>query len=709
MQNIINTLRILSLDMVELANSGHPGMPMGMADVVTVLYQNFINFNPKDPKWLLRDRFVLSAGHGSALLYSLLFLTGYVEWDIGDLKQFRQLNSKTPGHPEYNIDLGIETTTGPLGQGVANAVGMAIASKIFASQYKNKENNVDNNIDTKDLCYKVFVVVGDGCLMEGIAQEAMSLAGNLGLDNLVVLFDDNGISIDGNTNFVAADNHINRFKASGWNAYSIDGHNHEEINSILKKATDVQNTKPFFIACKTQIAYGSPNKANTAAAHGAPLGKAEVELVRQKLLWKHDPFIIPEDYLNIWRNMYLRCQKKYSNNEFDNEFDNEQRKYIEKIAVDMMDNFIMIDKPEATRQSSNRCIKAIYQSIFQNISKKHSPLFVGGSADLSTSNCAFVYQFQKDINCVNVDEMTIYSKIDEIIDNKNNPLGIDFSGNYIHYGVREHAMIGIVNGLYLSGFILPYAATFLTFTDYCRPAIRLASIMKLPIIIIATHDSIGVGEDGPTHQPIEHLANLRNIPNLNVFRPADSIETLYCWQLAIKSKYTPSVIALSRQPLTQINIALNDKILNGAYIIYENWNDVENNNSNTGILSDIAIYSTGSEVEIAINAAKKLWNEKKLNIRVISVPCLDIFRSQNNEYKYNILHCAKHRIVIESGISNSWGEFLDYDKYGNVQNFIGMGEYGASGKYQDLYEYFHITTDDIIELIIKILYTARNI
>ena len=644
--DLANCIRFLSIDAVQKANSGHPGMPMGMADVATVLFKNFLRFNPKNPDWLNRDRFVLSAGHGSMLLYSLLYLTGYKSISINNIKKFRQLNSICAGHPEYHPKTGIETTTGPLGQGISNAVGFAIAEEIL----KNKLG--------KDLInHKTYVLAGDGCLMEGISHEAMSLAGHLKLKNLVMLFDNNSISIDGPTNLAVSDNFKKRFEGYGWDYISINGHNEKEIFKALKKVQKAK--KPTVISCKTKIGYGSPNKSGKASSHGSPLGVDEIKLVRKALNWKTKPFDIPNKILNEWRKIGQRgevLEKKWNKalKRKKIKFNQTVKNNFTTVLKKEKENAIKEPKSLATRKCSEMTLSAL-------IKQKNN--LIGGSADLAGSN-------------------NTKTKNHKIIKPG------DFTGDYIHYGVREHAMSGVMNGIALHSNLIPYGGTFLIFSDYCKPSIRLSALMKKRVIYVMTHDSIGLGEDGPTHQPIEQLSGLRAIPNLNVFRPADRIETIECWEHALKSSKTPSVLSLTRQNLNPVRKTYPNKNLCslGAYEVLR-----------TNKKINLTILASGSEVNLALEVSHKLAKDK-IYSKVISMPCMELFELQSKSYKNKILEETKFKISIEAGSSDCWKKYV-----GDNGIAFGIDEFGKSAPYKDIYKYFGLESTNIKNITKKLL------
>ena len=650
LKDLSNAIRFLSIDAVQKANSGHPGMPMGMADVATVLFKYYLRFNPKNPKWINRDRFVLSAGHGSMLLYSLLYLTGYKKIKIEDIKNFRQVNSICAGHPEYEDNSGIETTTGPLGQGLGNSVGMAIAQEIFKKRFGS---DLINN--------KTYVIASDGDLMEGISHEAMSLAGHLNLKNLIVFFDNNKISIDGPTSLSVSDNYKKRFEGYGWSFQEINGHNYKQILKAIEKAN--KSKKPTIISCKTIIGFGSPNKSGKASSHGAPLGEDEINLVRKKLGWKSKPFEIPDNILNAWREIGLKgdeLEKKWKTilekksakikNEFERLIKGDLSLNFDKVIGDEKLKFFQTRPKMATRQCSSSVISAITDVL---------PELVGGSADLSGSN-----------NTKTENSIVINAK--------------NFSGNYIHYGVREHAMGAAMNGIALYGGLIPFGGTFLIFSDYLKPSLRLSAIMNLRVIYIFSHDSIGLGEDGPTHQPIEHLESLRSVPNLNVFRPADINETIECWEIALKSKTNPSAIALSRQKLPYVSEHKSgeNRCSRGAYILKGDMNKAK-----------VSLIASGSEVEIALEAYEKLNNEN-IDTKVISVPCYDIFNKQKEDYKKEILGENTFKISIEASTESGWKKVVGKDGV-----TLGMSTYGKSGPYKEVYKLFNLTSDEVVKIV----------
>jgi transketolase len=644
-----NAIRFLSMDAVQKANSGHPGLPMGAADIATVLFTEHMKFDPKDPHWPDRDRFVLSAGHGSMLLYSALYLLGYEDIDIKQIKNFRQLGSKTAGHPEYGHAAGIETTTGPLGQGIANAVGMAIAERKLAVEFGDAIVN-----------HHTYCLVGDGCLMEGISQEAITLAGHLKLAKLIVLWDDNNITIDGELSLSDSTDQIARFKASGWNTLRIDGHKASEISDAIDKAK--ASDRPTLIACKTTIGFGSPNKAGTSKVHGSPLGDDEIAATRKALGWKCAPFKVDADILDLWRIAGLQSGQKRK--EWEKAFkalDAESRGQFERRmrgelpagfddAILALKRKLADEKPKmATRKSSETVLETINGIV---------PETLGGSADLTGSN-----------NTKTSQTKTITPD--------------DFSGRFIHYGIREHAMAAAMNGIALHGGLIPYSGGFLIFSDYCRPAIRLAALMGIRVIHVLTHDSIGLGEDGPTHQPVEHLASLRAMPNLLVLRPADTMETAECWQIALESQKTPSAIALTRQnlPALRAEFEKDNLCARGAYTIA----DADD--------AAVTIFASGSEVEIALQAKSQL-GEKSIVARVVSVPCFELFEAQSADYRKQVIGEAPVRIAIEAGVKQGWERFIGEDGI-----FIGMSTFGASAPAEDLYKHFGITADAVVKAV----------
>jgi transketolase len=639
-----NAIRFLSMDAVEKANSGHPGLPMGAADIATVLFTRFLTFDPAHPNWPDRDRFILSAGHGSMLLYSLLYLTGYEDITIDEIKNFRQLGSKTAGHPEFGHAAGIETTTGPLGQGLANSVGFALAERILNASFG------DELVD-----HWTYVLAGDGCLMEGISQEAIALAGHLKLGKLVVFWDNNNISIDGPVSLSDSTDQLQRFGASGWHTIACDGHDPEAIAQAIEAAK--ADPRPSLIACKTTIGFGSPAKAGTNKAHGSPLGKDEIEATRKALGWTAPAFEVPSDILDAWRLAGLRStkdrkawEKRLASAEAEKraEFERRMRGDLPggfEPAMAAYKQKLAADKPKvATRKSSEMALEIINGVV---------PETIGGSADLTGSNNTKTSQTK--------------------------PLSAsDYSGRYIYYGIREHGMAAAMNGLALHGGVIPYSGTFLVFSDYARPAMRLASLMHQRVVFVMTHDSIGLGEDGPTHQPVEHLAALRAIPNHLVFRPADAMETAECWEVALDSRTAPSTIALTRQnlPLVRKEFSEENLCAKGAYELATASDEAA-----------VTIFATGSEVEIALAARDKLQAHGHPT-RVVSVPCFELFEQQSAAYREAIIGKSKIKIAIEAGIRQGWDRFIGLDGI-----FIGMTGFGASGPIEKLYEHFGITAD----------------
>lgn len=640
-----NAIRFLAVDAVERAKSGHPGMPMGMADVATVLFSRFLKFDPADPAWPDRDRFVLSAGHGSMLLYALLHLTGYEAVTTDQLKAFRQWGSKTPGHPEYGHTPGVETTTGPLGQGIATAVGMALAERLMNARFG------DDYVD-----HTTYVIAGDGCLMEGLSHEAISLAGHLGLDRLIVLFDDNEISIDGATSLSCSDDQLARFKASGWAASRIDGHDPQAIAAAIEQAR--RSDRPSLIACRTVIGFGAPNRQGSEKAHGAPLGAEEIEKTRAGLEWPYQPFQVPDHILKQWREIGSRGnaarrswieRTRKSNPAERSPFHDALNRNLPygyaEAMTEIRDRFAA-DKPNiATRQASQLVIDAIAEAL---------PNLLGGSADLTHSNLTRA----KSHRPVNASA---------------------FDGHYVHYGVREHAMASAMNGIALHGGLIPYGGTFLTFADYSRPAIRLAALMGIRVIHVMTHDSIGLGEDGPTHQPVEHLASLRAIPNLLVFRPGDAVETAEAWDCALRAQTSPSILCMSRQAMPTFREAggVVNLVALGAYVVVEPEGG-----------RDVTLIATGSEVSIALAAAKLLASES-VRAAVVSAPCFDLFRQQSRDYRAEVLGNVP-RIGVEAAVEGDWAHWL-----GDSGEFVGMTGFGASAPADVLYREFGITAEAV--------------
>ncbi|HEY1361372.1 MAG TPA: transketolase [Xanthobacteraceae bacterium] len=644
-----NAIRVLAMDAVEQAKSGHPGLPMGAADVATVLFSRFLKFDPANPAWPDRDRFVLSAGHGSMLIYALLHLLGYERMTLEEIKRFRQLGSITPGHPENFLTPGVETTTGPLGQGLANAVGMAIAERHLAAVLGS--DLVDHH---------TYVLASDGDLMEGISQEAIALAGHLRLGKLIVLFDDNGISIDGPLSLTDSVDQVKRFEAAGWAAARIDGHDPEAIAAAIETARG--SDRPSLIACRTTIGFGAPTKAGTEKSHGSPLGADEIKGARARLGWPEDAFVIPSDIRELWRaagragaaahrswNERLAAMPEARRAEL-------ERRIRGTLPIDRLDETVLAVKQKlaaapkeiATRAASENALEAITPAV---------PEMIGGSADLTGSN-------------------------------NTKPKGLkvlsaaDYSGRFIHYGVREHGMAAAMTGMALHGGIIPYAGTFLVFSDYCRPAIRLAALMGARVIHVMTHDSIGLGEDGPTHQPVEHLAALRAIPNLMLFRPCDAVETVECWQLALLNTGGPSVLALTRQNVPQLRLGLQpeNRCAAGAYEIVAAEKAAE-----------VSLFATGSEVSIAV-ATHKLLAGRGVSARVVSVPCFELFRALAPAERQKIVGAARIRIAVEAAVRQGWDEIV-----GPNGIFIGMSTFGASAPYRDLYRHFGIIPERIAE------------
>ena len=644
-QRMADAIRFLAMDGVQAANSGHPGMPMGMADAAVALFADHIHIDPTCPTWPDRDRFILSAGHGSMLHYALNHLLGYKDMDAGQLKQFRQLGARTAGHPEYGHADGIETTTGPLGQGITTAVGMALAERRLASQFGRAL--VD---------HFTYVIAGDGCLMEGISHEAIDMAGHLKLGRLIVLWDDNDISIDGNTDIATSTNQLARFKAAGWQVTRVDGHDSDAVSAAIDVAK--KSRKPSLIACKTVIGFGAPTLAGSHKTHGAPLGDDEIQATRTALGWDHPPFEIPSDIRSLWQEIATRgldmrthWQARLDSSVKKSRFERAMSGELPKALATRMRRYKKQLKAElpkvASRQASQMALEVINAAV---------PTMVGGSADLTGSN------------------LTKTSQMRSITPG-------NYRGNYVHYGIREHAMGAVMNGMALHGGMIPYGGTFLVFSDFMRGSMRLSALMKQRVIYVLTHDSIGLGEDGPTHQPIEHLAMLRATPNMNVYRPCDAVETAEAWEIALESSETPSVMALSRQGLPTVRTERTNENLTqkGGYIL-----------RNIRGARDITVMATGSEVAIALDAADVL-KDQGYNVAVVSMPCWELFDHQSDQYRQSVLGSAP-RIAIEALIGFGW------DRYLRTQDvFIGMHDFGASGPAPELYQHFGITKERICE------------
>lgn len=644
-----NAVRALSMDAVQKANSGHPGMPMGMADVATILFAKYLKFSPKNPTWADRDRFILSAGHGSMLLYSLLYLTGYEKVTLEEIKNFRQLGALTAGHPEAEAEAGIELTTGPLGQGISSAVGFALGEAIMNARFS------DDLVD-----HYTYVIASDGDLMEGISHEACSLAGHLGLGKLIVLYDDNGITIDGPTSLSYTDDNVARFESYGWDVQTINGHDYAEIDQAIIKAQKTDT--PSLICCKTVIGFGSPEKQGKSSSHGAPLGEAEIQATKENLGWAYEAFEIPEDILDLWRTAGERSQvefSRWSDRLNDNRYKDEFIKVLSGDVTEQIEapiqqtkQFFATEKPDiATRKTSGKTLEGLVKAL---------PFMIGGSADLTGS---------------------VNTKVD-------GPLTItkeDYSGQYINYGVREHGMAAIKNGLALHGGFIPYSGTFLTFSDYCRPSMRLSALMKQRVIYVMTHDSIGLGEDGPTHQAVEHVSALRAIPNMYVYRPCDGVETAECWQAALNKQDAPATVVLTRQDLQTCRTEHVEENLSakGAYILRE-----------ASAEPKAVLMASGSEVEIIVQAAEEL-ESAGIPTRVVSVPCMDLFVDQDDAYQQSVLGSNDTpRVAVEAGIQQSWDRWI-----GLNGTFIGMSTFGESAPYKELYEHFGITKEAVVKAV----------
>ena len=662
-QQCVNTIRTLSMDAVQKANSGHPGMPMGMADAAYVIWTEFLRHNPKNPDWADRDRFILSAGHGSMLLYSMLHLTGY-NLPLEELKNFRQWMSKTPGHPEYGMTPGVETTTGPLGQGFANGVGMAVAESFLAAKF--------NNSNRKLIDHYVYAIVSDGDLMEGISQEAASLAGHLKLGKLIYLYDDNNITIDGSTDLSFTEDRLKRFDANGWHIQQVDGHDRDAIRRAIREAK-ANTDKPSIISCKTKIGYGSPNKQGSETSHGAPLGEEEIRLTKQSYDFPSlEPFHIPDAVKDHFNGAVEKGEKLEQEwNRLVDEFKTDDpgqaesfQAFMDDTAVnwdDVLPQFPADAKGMATRKASGETLKKLSAVI---------PNLFGGSADLSPSNNTQI-------------DSQPYSASNR-------------TGRYVHYGVREHAMISMMNGINMHKGLKPYGGTFLIFSDYCRPAIRLAALSKIPTMLVFTHDSVGLGEDGPTHQPIEQLASLRLIPNTFVLRPADANETAVCWKIAMTRNDGPAIMALTRQNVPTIDrskAASAQGAEKGAYVLEDS----------TKSTPDAILIGTGSEVSVALEARESLLNQG-IDVRVVSMPCQELFRKQSNEYKNSVLPAhITARVSIEAGVTQGWQEWVGME--GRV---VGIDHFGASAPYQTIFREFGITPERVVNEVAELLDAVRT-
>lgn len=646
MKKMANAIRFLALDAIKKANSGHSGMPMGMADIATVLYSKFLKFDAANPAWPDRDRLVVSNGHGSMILYALAYLNGYKAMTLDEIKNFRQLHSKTPGHPEVDVSIGVETTTGPLGQGISNAVGFAVAERVLNARFGDDFIN-----------HYTYVFAGDGCLMEGVSHEASSLAGHLGLGKLIVFFDDNNITIDGPTSITSSENISKRYESYGWHVQSIDGHDTAAIEAAIIAAQ--KSDAPSIICCKTKIGFGAPTQEGKSSAHGAITNDDEIAGTRKNLDWPYEPFVVPDDVLKLWRGVGQSCADEYKTwekrltasskaQEFKNAFDLDVVNEINPVIASLKKAFVQ-DKPKlATRQTSGECLEKLVPAL---------PQMIGGSADLTGSNNTKV-------------------KVSKVISKT------DYAGNYINYGVREHGMAAMMNGMALHGGVIPYSGTFLQFADYMRPSIRLAALMKQRVIHVLTHDSIGLGEDGPTHQPVEHVAALRAIPNLYVFRPCDGVETAECWELALKKTTAPAVLALTRQGVSTVRAdSENNLCAKGAYVIKD-----------CASAPDVTIFASGSEVEIALTAATQIEG----NVRVVSVPCFELFFEQSSEYIQSLICNESIKVAVEAGVRQGWDSII-----GGHGIFIGMKSFGDSAPAGTLYKHFGITSDAIVAAVKK--------